>query len=104
MSDKIPTYVADGFIGSGDIRELTFSAFSNVPNAGTLPKDGSGPAFALITLAIPGLTFSAGPFGSPANRLVYFGGSTGKVQVSGGSGFNYVVVANYSFVADANVD
>lgn len=93
VSIEIPTYVADGYVGSGDTRELTFSG-------GAPATDGTGPCLAFIKLSISGLSYEAGDFGSPLQRLVcYSNTSVGRAKVTGGSGFTFVLVGNYSFLA-----
>lgn len=89
---SIPTYTADGFTGSGTLRELTFSGPAPSPDDGLIA----------IILDIAGLSYAAGPFGAPSQRLAYYCvNPSGFAQVSGGSGFTEVVVGGFSFLADA---
>lgn len=95
----IPQYVADGISGSGDTRTLTFSG-------GAPPNDGSLALCTVIISDSTGFYYSnSGPTGHAYQRLLYWAdASTGKARVTNGSGFDYVVVAGWSFVADANLD
>jgi hypothetical protein len=94
LSVDVPTYTADGYDGAGGTRLLTFST-------GAPPNDGSGPCFIFVKLDISGMSYEAGDFGAPSQKLAYFAGvSLGRAAVSGISGIDHVVVSNYSFVAD----
>jgi hypothetical protein len=87
----IRAYVADGIGPSGDPRALTFSG--DAP-----PTDGSI-ALCFVTLAIAGLSYASGE----GQRLLYFSnGGNPHAKVNGGSGFNYVAVPYWSYVAGSN--
>lgn len=90
----IPSFVADGVSGSGAIRELTFSG-------GAPPTDGSLAMAFIVINGNTGLSYVGGHY----QRLAYWinAGGGGVAKVSGGSGFDFVHVPAWTFIADANV-
>jgi hypothetical protein len=89
----IPTYVADGFSGSGSTRTLTFSGDDP-------PIDGSIALAFIVINGSTGVSYVGGAF----QRLAYWADTVvGVAKVNGGSGFDFVSVPAWSFVADANV-
>jgi hypothetical protein len=92
VSVAVPQYVADGYTGSGNTRQLTFSG-------GAPPTDGSiGLCFVIINVST-GIAYVGGAY----QRLLYWADTVvGKAQVTGSSDFDLVSVPQWSFVADAN--
>jgi hypothetical protein len=89
----VPTYVADGYSGSGTTRTLTFSG-------GAPPTDGSI-AFAFVVIQS---SLGFGYVGGAYQRLLYWADTAvGIARVGGASGIDFVSVPSWSFVADANV-